>query len=77
MLTPILRPTLSGGRANISHPLPPPVSALVEIAGTILLPQPAGPSGVSFRMGTGSQGKVVIVTGEIILVDDAAFVKFR
>jgi hypothetical protein len=76
MVTPILGPILGGARANVSHPPPPPVSALVEIARTILVPQPAGPSGVSFRMGTGLQGKVIIVTGEIILVDGAACVKF-
>ena len=77
MPTPILGPTLSGGRANVSHPLLPPVSAFVEIAGTILVPQPAGPSGVSFQMGTRSQGNVANVTGETILVDGGAFVKIQ
>ncbi len=77
MLTPILRLTLGGGRPNVSHPLPSPLSALVEIAGTILLPQLAGPSGVSFQMGTRSQGNVANVTGETILVDGGAFVKIQ
>ena len=78
MPTPILGPTLSGGRANVSHPLLPPVSAFVEIAGTILFPQLAGPpSGVSFQMGTRSQGNVANVTGETILVDGGAFVKIQ